>query len=245
MSYTQRRRSAAEGAAQNDMRLLLAEDEEELSKALVVILRHASYTVDAVYDGRDALDYGLSGEYDGIILDIMMPGMQGTEVLKRLRAAGITTPVLFLTARSDISDRISGLDLGADDYVTKPFDMGELLARIRAMTRRREIFTQTALTCGNLRLDRNTCELSTPGHEAVRLSGREFQMLEMLMTSPGHVVSVDNFMDHIWADGSADTNVVWVYISNLRKKLSALGSTAEIRATRGVGYSIQERKDHV
>lgn len=227
------------------MRLLLAEDEEELSRALAVILKHANYTVDAVCDGKDALDYGLSGEYDGIILDIMMPKMQGTEVLKRLRDAGITTPVLFLTAKSDISDRINGLDLGADDYLTKPFDMGELLARIRAMTRRKGEFSQTVLTCGNLSLDRNSYELSVAGKDPVRLSGREFQMMEMLMTSPGRVISVDHFMDHIWADGDADTNVVWVYISNLRKKLASLGSTAEIRATRGVGYSIQEKAEKV
>ena len=225
------------------MRLLLAEDEEELSNALVAILRHSSYTVDAVYDGEEALDYGLSGEYDGIILDIMMPKIEGTEVLRKLREAGITTPVLFLTAKSETDDKIRGLDLGADDYLTKPFDMGELLARIRAMTRRKADFSHTSLTCGNLTLDRNTYELSTGGHEAIRLAGREFQMMEMLMTSPGRVISVDNFMDRIWADGEADVNVVWVYISNLRKKLSALESTAEIKAARGVGYSIHEKKD--
>lgn len=225
------------------MRLLLAEDEEELSNALVAILRHSSYTVDAVYDGEDALEYGLSGEYDGIILDIMMPKLEGTEVLKKLREAGITTPVLFLTAKSETDDKIKGLDLGADDYLTKPFDMGELLARIRAMTRRKADFSHTSLTCGNLVLDRNTYELSTEGHDAIRLAGREFQMMEMLMTTPGRVISVDNFMDRIWADGEADVNVVWVYISNLRKKLSALESTAEIKAARGVGYSIHEKKD--
>lgn len=225
------------------MRLLFAEDEEELSNALVAILRHSSYTVDAVYDGEEALDYGLSGNYDGIILDIMMPKMEGTQVLKKLREAGITTPILFLTAKSEVDDRIKGLDLGADDYLTKPFDMGELLARIRAMTRRKSDFTQVALTCGNLKLDRNTYELSTDLHEGIRLAGREFQMMEMLMTSPGRVISVDTFMDRIWADGEADINIVWVYISNLRKKLAALESTAEIKAARGVGYSIHEKKD--
>lgn len=224
------------------MRLLLAEDEEELSNALVAILKHSSYTVDAVYDGEDALDYALSGEYDGVILDIMMPKLEGTEVLSKLREAGITTPVLFLTAKSDIDDRIKGLDLGADDYLTKPFDMGELLARIRAMTRRKSDFTQACLVCGNLTLDRNNYELSTPEHEKIRLAGREFQMMEMLMTSPGRVVSVDNFMDHIWSDGEADVNVVWVYISNLRKKLTGLDATAEIKASRGVGYSIREKE---
>ena len=222
------------------MRLLLAEDEEELSNALVAILKHSNYTVDAVYNGTDALDYGLSGEYDGIILDIMMPGMDGTEVLKHLREHNISTPVLFLTAKSEIDDRIKGLDLGADDYLTKPFDMRELLARIRAMTRRKEDFAQANLSCGNLLLDRSSFELSTPGHEAIRLAGREFQMMEMLMASPGRVISVDTFMDRIWADAEADINVVWVYISNLRKKLNSLDAAAEIKASRGLGYSIHE-----
>ena len=222
------------------MRLLLAEDEEELSNALVAILKHSNYTVDAVYNGTDALDYGLSGEYDGIILDIMMPGMDGTEVLKHLREHNISAPVLFLTAKSEIDDRIKGLDLGADDYLTKPFDMRELLARIRAMTRRKEDFAQANLSCGNLLLDRSSFELSTPGHEAIRLAGREFQMMEMLMASPGRVISVDTFMDRIWADAEADVNVVWVYISNLRKKLNSLDATAEIKASRGLGYSIHE-----
>lgn len=223
------------------MKLLLAEDEKELSNALVAILKHSSYTVDAVYDGQDALDYILTSEYDGIILDIMMPGMEGTEVLKEIRAKGISTPVLFLTAKSEIDDRIKGLDLGADDYLTKPFDMGELLARIRAMTRRKADYAPNNLSCGNLSLDRATYELSTPEHERIRLVGREFQMLEMLMENPGRVISVDAFMDRIWADGEADVNVVWVYISNLRKKLTSLDATCEIKASRGVGYSIHEK----
>ncbi|WP_026651384.1 response regulator transcription factor [Butyrivibrio proteoclasticus] len=222
------------------MRLLLADDEKELSNALVAILKHSNYTVDAVYTGTDALDYALTGEYDGIILDIMMPGMEGTEVLKKIRERGLSTPVLFLTAKTEVEDRIKGLDLGADDYLPKPFDMGELLARVRAMLRRKEDFAPTNLSCGNLTLDRAGYELSTPGHEKIRLAGREFQMMEMLMTSPGRIVSVDTFMDRIWADGEADINVVWVYISNLRKKLASLEATCEIRASRGVGYSISE-----
>ncbi|MBQ7678908.1 MAG: response regulator transcription factor [Butyrivibrio sp.] len=220
------------------MRLLLAEDEQELSRALVAILKHSGYTVDAVYDGQDALEYAQAAEYDGILLDVMMPKLDGFEVIKRLRQDGNTTPVLFLTARTEVDDRIRGLDLGADDYLSKPFDMGELLARIRAMTRRKEEFHPGVLSCGDLTLDRASFELSVPGKEPVRLAGREFQMLEMLMTSPGHVISVDTFMERIWADGDAETSVVWVYISNLRKKLAALGAHAEIKATRGVGYSI-------
>lgn len=220
------------------MRLLLAEDEQELSNALVAILKRSSYTVDAVYNGRDALDYALSEEYDAIILDIMMPGLEGTEVLAKLREKGISTPVLFLTAKSEIEDRINGLDLGAVDYLTKPFDMGELLARVRAITRRKDNFTPTKLICGDLTLDCSNYMLSVDGHEPVSTSGREFQILEMLMTSPGQVISVDSFMTHIWSDGDADINVVWVYISNLRKKLASLGSTTTIKAHRGLGYSV-------
>ena len=223
------------------MKLLLAEDEKELSNALVAILKHSSYTVDAVYDGQDALDYILASDYDGIILDIMMPGLEGTEVLKKIREKGISTPVLFLTAKSEIEDRIKGLDLGADDYLTKPFDMGELLARIRAMTRRKTDYSPNNLNCGNLVLDRATYELKTENHEPIHLVGREFQMLEMLMESPGRVISVDSFMDHIWSDGEADVNVVWVYISNIRKKLTQLEATCEIKASRGVGYSMVQK----
>lgn len=224
------------------MRLLLADDETELVNALVAILKHSNYTVDAVYNGTDALDYALTGDYDGIILDIMMPGMDGMEVLKKLREKGLSTPVLFLTAKTEVDDRIRGLDLGADDYLPKPFDMGELLARVRAMLRRKSEFSQPNLSCGNLTLDRSGYELVTPDHEKLRLSGREFQMMEMLMTSPGRLISVDTFMDRIWADGEADVNVVWVYISNLRKKLAALDATCEIKASRGLGYSINETK---
>ena len=222
------------------MRLLLADDEKELSNALVAILKHSNYTVDAVYNGTDALDYALSGDYDGIILDIMMPGMDGTEVLKKIRDKGLSTPVLFLTAKTEIEDRIKGLDLGADDYLPKPFDMGELLARVRAMLRRKADFAPANLSCGNLTLDRASYELQTPKHESIHLASREFQMMEMLMTSPGRIISVDTFMDRIWADGDADVNVVWVYISNLRKKLASLEATCEIKASRGVGYSITE-----
>ena len=222
------------------MKLLLADDEKELVSALVAILKHSNYTVDAVYNGTDALDYALTGDYDGIILDIMMPGMDGTEVLSKIREKGLSTPVLFLTAKTEVEDRIKGLDLGADDYLPKPFDMGELLARVRAMLRRKEDFAPANLTCGNLTLDRAGYDLVTPDHEKVHLSNREFQMMEMLMTSPGRIISVDNFMDRIWSDGEADVNVVWVYISNLRKKLTQLGATCEIKASRGVGYSINE-----
>lgn len=220
------------------MKLLLAEDETDLAKALGVILRHNGYTVDIVDNGIDALDYARVGSYDGLILDVMMPGMDGMEVLHRLRAEGINVPALFLTARSEVDDRIRGLDLGADDYLTKPFDMGELLARIRAMLRRKEDFTPNDLVFEDLCLSRTTYELRGPNGASVKLAGREFQMMEMLMQSPGRVISVDLFMNQIWSDSEVDPDVVWVYISNLRKKLKSLGTKAEIRSTRGLGYSI-------
>ncbi|MCR5676312.1 MAG: response regulator transcription factor [Lachnospiraceae bacterium] len=224
------------------MRLLLAEDEEQLSRALTAILKHNGFTVDTVTDGQDAYDYARTEDYDGLILDIMMPGMEGTEVLRRLRSEGISTPALFLTAKSQIEDRIAGLDIGADDYLTKPFDMGELLARVRAMIRRKENYAPPLLSCGNLSLDRAGFALSTPAHDPVHLAAKEFQMMEMLMTTPGRIVSADLFLDRVWPEGEADVNTVWVYLSNLRKKLTALDATVEIKATRGVGYAITEKK---
>ncbi|MBR0093247.1 MAG: response regulator transcription factor [Lachnospiraceae bacterium] len=221
------------------MRLLLAEDEEDLSRALTAILKHANYTVDAVYSGKDALDYALLENYDGIILDIMMPEMEGTEVLKRLREKGNMTPVLFLTAKSTTDDKITGLDLGADDYLTKPFDTGELLARVRAMTRRRAEYTPTDLKSGDLVLNRTAYTIASGKQEPVHLSGKEFQMMEMLMEQPGRVISGNLFMEHIWADADADDSVIWVNISNLRKKLIQAGSKTEIKAKRGIGYFIE------
>ncbi len=224
------------------MRLLLAEDEKELSKALCAILKHNNYSVDAVYNGQDALDYGLAENYDGIILDLMMPKKNGLEVLRELRSAGISTPVIILTAKSEVEDRILGLDTGADDYLTKPFNMGELLARIRALTRRKSEFSPNILTFGNISLNRETFELSC-SNEQLRLGNKEFQMLEMLITSPGRLISTEQFMDHIWGyDSEAEINVVWVYISYLRKKLSSIGANAEIKAVRGVGYTLEEKK---
>ena len=222
------------------MRLLLAEDERELSKALCAILKHNNYSVDAVFDGQDALDYGLCENYDGIILDIMMPKMSGLEVLEELRKNGVSTPVLILTAKAQIEDRIIGLDKGADDYLTKPFAMGELLARIRAMTRRKAEFTPNLLTLGNLTLNRETFELSTC-KSSVRLGNKEFQMIEMLMDNPGRLISTEQFMERIWGyETEAEINVVWVYISYIRKKLATLEANVEIKATRGVGYTLEE-----
>ncbi len=224
------------------MRLLLAEDEQDLSKALCAILKHNNYSVDAVYNGQDALDYGLCENYDGIILDIMMPKKNGIEVLTELRKNGVDTPVLILTAKSEVDDKITGLDAGADDYLTKPFAMGELLARIRALTRRKADFTPNLLTIGNLSLNRESFELSA-GDESIRLGNKEFQMMEMLMSNPGRLISTEQFMEKIWGyETEAEINVVWVYISYLRKKLSTLKAKVEIKAVRGVGYTLEEIK---
>lgn len=224
------------------MRLLLAEDERELSKALCAVLKHNNYSVDPVYNGQDALDYGLCENYDGIILDLMMPKMDGLTVLENLREKGVSTPVLILTAKAEIEDRITGLDAGADDYLTKPFAMGELLARIRALTRRKSEFSPNLLSIGNITLNRETFELSADD-SSIRLGNKEFQMLEMLMSNPGRLISTEQFMERIWGyDTEAEINVVWVYISYLRKKLASLNAALEIKAVRGVGYTLEEKE---
>ncbi|MCI2058060.1 MAG: response regulator transcription factor [Oscillibacter sp.] len=222
------------------MRLLLAEDERILSDALVELLTHSSYSVDAVYNGQDALDYLENGNYDGAILDIMMPKLDGLTVLRKLREGGSALPVLMLTAKGEIGDRVEGLDSGADDYLTKPFAFPELLARIRSMTRRQPQLQDTVLHFGTLLLDRAGCVLSGPGG-SMRLAGREFQVMEMLMGNPGRVLPTERFLEKIWGyDSDAEINVVWVCLSGLRKKIAALGSDVQIRAARGVGYSLEE-----
>ncbi len=222
------------------MRILLAEDEKEMSNALVAILKHNKYSVDAVYDGADALDYGLSENYDAIILDIMMPKMSGLEVLQKLREKRIHTPVLLLTAKSQIEDRILGLDTGADDYLGKPFAMGELLARIRAMSRRKSEYTPNLIEFGNISLNKESYELSNQ-EVSLRLSNKEFQMLEMLLSNPKRLISTEQFMERIWGyESEAEINVIWVYISYLRKKLEALNANVIIKAVRGVGYTLEE-----
>ena len=224
------------------MRLLLAEDEEELSQALAAVLRHNNYSVDTVYDGQEALDYLEGQEYDGVILDIMMPKKSGIEVLKTIRSHKNQVPVLLLTAKTQVDDRVEGLDAGADDYLGKPFAMKELLARVRAMTRRQSNLTDNVLTVGNLNLNRTTCEMSV-GEEKVRLANKDFQMMEMLMVNPGQIISTERFMEKIWGyDSETEINVVWVYVSNLRKKLTSLGADVEIKAVRNQGYSLEKRK---
>ena len=222
------------------MRLLLAEDEKSLSRALVKILEHANYSVDAVYDGVEALEYLKSENYDGVILDIMMPRKDGLEVLKTIRAEGSRIPVLLLTAKSEIDDKVKGLDLGANDYLTKPFAPPELLARIRAMTRT-SVPSQNdnELHVGNITLNTSTYKLSSPA-SSFRLANKEYQMMELLMRNPHQLISTEQFMDRIWGyDSSAEINVVWVYISYLRKKLNALQANVAIRAARNAGYSLE------
>ena len=222
------------------MRLLLAEDERALSKALATILERSNYSVDTVYDGEAALEYLAADNYDGVILDIMMPKKDGITVLKELRSRGSKIPVLILTAKSEVDDKVLGLDSGANDYLTKPFHSRELLARIRAMTRAQSSQISSVLQMGNITLDQRTYELSSPTG-SFRLANREFQILELLMQNPGNLISAERLMEKIWGyDSETEISVVWVYISYLRKKLSALGANIQIRATRNVGYCLEE-----
>ncbi len=221
------------------MRLLLAEDEKSLSRALVKILEHGNYSVDAVYDGQEALEYLDAGNYDGVILDIMMPKTDGLTVLKKIREKGNLIPVLLLTARSEVEDKVKGLDLGANDYLTKPFAPAELLARIRAMTRTQVAQADTEIHVGNITLNTSTYELMGPGG-SFRLANKEFQMMEMLMGNQSQLISSERFLDKIWGyDSDAEINVVWVYISYLRKKMNALKADVVIRAARNAGYTLE------
>ncbi len=224
------------------MKLLYAEDEQAMSEAVTDILTYHKYIVDAVYNGKDALDYALADSYDGMILDIMMPEMSGIEVLRELRKKGCRTPILLLTAKSQVEDKIEGLDAGADDYLAKPFEMGELLARIRAMLRRREEFTPDILTCGNLSLNMQSSQLSC-GNRSFTLPRLEYRLMEQLMLNQGIYLSSDELMAKVWGyDSDAEIGAVWVYISYLRKRLTALGANAEIKVKRGTGYTLEEIK---
>ena len=222
------------------MRLLLAEDEQALSKALKTILERNNYSVDAAYDGEEALEYLEADHYDAVILDIMMPKVDGITVLREIRKKGNAIPVLLLTAKSEVDDKVNGLDSGANDYLTKPFHSRELLARIRAMTRTPAAQGTSQLSVGNITLDRATYELSS-SFGSYRLANKEFQMMEMLMSNPKHVLSSERFMEKIWGyDSEAEINVVWVYISYLRKKLAALHANIQIKAIRNAGYTLEE-----
>lgn len=221
------------------MKLLYAEDEKSMSEAVVDILTFHKYIVDAVYDGEEALNYALAESYDGIILDIMMPKKDGFEVLKTLRQKGINTPVLLLTAKAEVEDRIAGLDMGADDYLPKPFAMGEFLARVRAMLRRKETFTPDILKCGNISLNMQSYELSN-GKQAFVLPKLEYQLMEIFMLNRGIYLSSESLLVKVWGyDTDAELGTVWVYISYLRKRLAALDANVAITARRNVGYTLE------
>lgn len=223
------------------MRLLIAEDDPKLLKSLIHIFERNKFSVDGVSNGKDALLYGQSTEYDGLVLDIMMPGLDGIQVLQTLRKEGVTTPALFLTARTEVSQRVEGLDAGADDYLPKPFSSAELLARVRAMLRRKDTYLPDLLTLGPVTLNRSTYQLCYEG-QFQALSGKEFQILEMLMQTPGSILSTERLITHLWGwDTTVDTSVVWVHISNLRKKINALGAPVEIRFLRNAGYTLEVR----
>ena len=223
------------------MRILFAEDDRDLNTAVKTLLTRSGYQVDAVFNGEEALDYARAEAYDGVILDWMMPEMDGVEALRRMRAEGIKAPCLLLTARDAVEDRVAGLDAGADDYLPKPFNAQELLARVRAMLRRRDSYVPDVISFEDLSLDKGTGELRC-GERAARLTGKLFQMMTLFLENPRILFSVQQLMDKIWGwDTEAEINVVWVNISTLRKKLAELGAGAEIRVHRGTGYSLEKK----
>lgn len=220
------------------MKVLFAEDERALSHALTTILERNSYEVEAVYDGATALDCLLGNEYDVAVLDIMMPGMNGIEALKFARAQGVRVPVIMLTAKGTVEDKVEGLDAGANDYLVKPFSAKELMARLRALTRPINAFDATPLSVGNASLNRTTCTLSGPQGEA-HLPNREYQLMELFMEHPGEIISMARLLDCVWgSDAPNDANAAWVYISYLRKKLGQVGVNVRIKTSRNQGYSL-------
>ena len=225
------------------MRLLIAEDEKDLADALCVLFEKNQFSVDTVGDGFSAYEYASSGEYDAIILDVMMPKLNGIDVLKRLREDSVSTPVMMLTAKGQKDDRILGFNSGADDYLPKPFDPDELIARVRALLRRSNAYTPDILRFGDISLDTGDGTLKCNNRQ-VKLSAREYRLMELFMRSPHMVISADRIMERIWGwDSDAETSVVWVHISNLRKKLSSIGSSVSIRANRGLGYALETENE--
>ena len=221
------------------MKLLLAEDEPAMAEAITAFLQYHQYTVDWVDNGEDAYQQARSVPYDGLILDIMMPGMDGLTVLSHLRREGKTMPVLFLTAKGELEDRIEGFERGADDYLPKPFAMSELLVRVRAMLRRRDTYHSDLLTCAGMTLDQSKCTLSV-GDNSLPLSRREYQLMELLMNNPGIYFSADTLLDRVWGmDAITEQGTVWVHISYLRKKMASLNAPAVIQSKRGIGYALE------
>ncbi len=225
------------------MKILIADDEKELVNALSAILKRNNYSVDAAYNGKDALDYILYGNYDAIILDVMMPKLDGYGVLEKIRNKGITTPVLMLTAKGEIDSKVKGLDLGADDYLLKPFEIKELLARLRVLIRRNSSSASNILVYNNLSLDLSTYCLSAHG-KSIRLSNKEFQIMELLLAKPGKLVSTETILEKVWNyDADIELNVVWVFISGLRKKIASLDDTVVLKSNRGTGYSLELKEN--
>lgn len=220
------------------MRILLADDEKEFVKALSTVLKNSNYSVDFAYDGEEAMDCLHGASYDAVILDINMPKLNGYDVLSSMRKEGIKTPVIFLTARTQIDDKIEGFDLGADDYIPKPFSSDELLARLRVVIRRSQGGNGNILSFGDLRLDLSRYKLSCQ-QASISLSNKEFQIMELLLSSPEKVHSSQSILESAWDfDSETDFSSVWVYISSLRKKLLQLGSKVVIKSNRGAGYSL-------
>ena len=221
------------------MKLLIAEDSQRLLKTLVRVLEREGYTVDGVIDGDSALEYVRNSEYDGILLDIMMPGKDGLEVLKTLRAEGCTCPIMLFSALTEVSQRVDGLDAGADDYLPKPFDLSEFTARVRAMLRRRDSFSPQVMTFAGMSLDCSSHKLEYDGSQAM-LGGKEFQIMEMLIARPGAIVPIDRILMQVWNwETEVDTSVVWVQVSNLRKKIGRIGAPVTLRFERGAGYVLE------
>ncbi|MBO4911430.1 MAG: response regulator transcription factor [Butyrivibrio sp.] len=221
------------------MRILIAEDEVATAKALKVLLEKAKYSVDIVHNGNDAWNYISSGSYEVIVLDIMMPGMNGLEVLTKMRREQISTPVLMLTAKSEIEDRVAGLEAGADDYLPKPFATSELIARIKALGRRSENYSAREMQAGNLLLDGNKYEMRVDD-KSISLTNKEYQLMELFVLHPKHVFSTDHLMEKIWGcDSDSDIDVVWTHIGYVRKKLRELDANVEIKTIRGAGYSLE------
>ncbi len=225
------------------MRILVCEDERDLNESLVEILKYHKYSVDSVFDGRDAIDYIETDLYDAVILDIMMPKLSGLEVLTKVREQGNSIPILLLTAKSETEDIVEGLNLGADDYLPKPFNSQELVARIRSITRRKSEVDNSTLEYNSLVLNRLTYTLSV-GDNEIKLANKEYQMMEMLMLNSKQYITTELFMDKIWGyDTDSEINVIWVYISNLRKKLNKINANVKIVAARKLGYRLEVNND--
>ena len=220
--------------------ILVCDDDKEIVDAIEIYLSQDGYQIFKAYDGQQAIEVLKKEDIHLLIMDIMMPKLDGIQVLQTLRAKNVSTPVLLLTAKSQVEDRVAGLDSGADDYLPKPFDNREFIARVRALTRRGGEYTPSILTAGNVSLDCSTFEVKC-GSACIRLGNREFQMLELLIRQKGRLISTEQFMEHIWGyDSTAEINVVWAYISYLRRKLEAVGANVRISARRGQGYLLEE-----